>query len=87
MLMAQQEHHHFVLHSVTTLPCIPDSSLITVVCCLSIGSLMNSLNPEILPPKFSFVFILQSVSQEGYHENMQIPFCTVGCHLFLSFVA
>lgn len=75
--------------SVTSLPSIPDSSLITVVCCLSIGSLMNSRSPEILPPEFSFVFIHQSISQKGYHENMQIPLRNVGCHLSvsLSFVA
>lgn len=70
--------------SVTSLPSIPDSSLITVVCCLSIGSLMNSRSPEILPPEFSFVFIHQSITQKGYHENMQIPLRSVGCHLSVS---
>lgn len=72
------------LCSLLWLPSIPDSSLITVVCCLSIGSLMNSRSPEILPPEFSFVFIHQSITQKGYHENMQIPLRSVGCHLSVS---
>ncbi len=73
-----------LVSSVTSLPSILDSSLITVVCCLSIGSLMNSHSPEILPPEFSFVFIHQSITQKGYHENMQIPLRNVGCHLSVS---
>ncbi len=52
--------------SVTSLPSIPDSSLIAVVCCLSIGSLMNSRSPVIPPSRV----IICLYPPEHYSEGL-----------------